>query len=245
MAMGWAYRRASAIIALDYDMKQLLCARYGVAADVVPPWPSRVWNLPRAQTQAEWIWLYSGNLGRAHEWQCLLEAQRVLESDGLDVRLVFQGSGAAWDEARACAVRLGLQQCEWRPPAREGLLLESLMTAQVLAVTQRPETVGMLFPSKLVLASMLEQAVVWVGDCYHGAARMVCALPKGAVFAPKQWDSLARHIAGLRRGVHAPSSPDLARIAHVRAEGMDAMAKVIHNAYQEMRDDSFCSQVKH
>ena len=131
-----------------------------------------------------WTWLYSGNLGRAHEWRTLLDAQALLEARGLPVRLVFQGDGAARVPAMAHADAIGLRRCEWKGYVPEDGLLPALMEAQTLIVTQRPETRGLLWPSKLALLERLPRPVLFVGptDGSHRRAS-AGAWPRGDVRA--------------------------------------------------------------
>ena len=152
-ATRWAYRSADCVVALDEDMAARL-KDHGVTPRIIPPWVFQSLIDARA-TQVltppakgpEPIWLYSGNLGRAHEWQTLLDAQRIMESPGAPWRLVFQGGGPAWPAAQEYAARLGLARCDWRPYVPEDQLPASLLAADVLAVTQKPETCGLLWPT--------------------------------------------------------------------------------------------------
>ena len=60
-----------------------------------------------------WTWLYSGNLGRAHEWRPILLAQRELEDRALPIQLLFEGGGAMWMDAQLFAGELKLKNCRW------------------------------------------------------------------------------------------------------------------------------------
>ena len=173
-AMRWAYRRAALTIALDDDMRDHLRATYGIEARVLPPWPARTFEAQIDTTPGSpWTWLYSGNLGRAHEWQTLLDAQRLLETRALPVRLVFQGDGAARPAAIAHAQTLGLTRCEWKGYVDESALAASLLDAQVLAVTQRPATRGLLWPSKLAVLARLPRPLLFVGPVDGAIARQL------------------------------------------------------------------------
>ena len=121
-ATRWAYRSADCVVALDEDMAARLKG-YGVTARIIPPWVCSSLIGARAAEPLdgpphgsdECVWLYSGNLGRAHEWKTLLDAQRLIEASGAPWRLVFQGGGPAWPAAQEYARRVGLTRCDWRP----------------------------------------------------------------------------------------------------------------------------------
>ena len=197
-----AYRRAECVVALDQDMAARLKA-YRVTARIIPPWVFQSLITARASqplapltpAHPEPIWLYSGNLGRAHEWRTLLDAQRLLETAGAPWRLVFQGGGPSWPAAREYADQLGLIRCEWRPYVPEDQLPASLLAADVLAVTQKPETCGLLWPSKLALIASLPRPILWVGPIDRAIARDLAALPQAGVFAPGDAHGVARWLA--------------------------------------------------
>lgn len=200
-AMGWAYRRTGLTVALDEDMRRHLQIIYGIESQVLPPWPPRSTErsdiLPASPGSAEWTWLYSGNLGRAHEWQTLLEAQRLLEVRGLPIHLKFRGDGAARAAARDYAGQIGLMQCHWEGYVEENAVVSALLAAQALIVTQRPETRGLLWPSKLALLLRLPRPIVWVGSTTGAIAEQLAARGNAGVFAPGQAEPLADYIESL------------------------------------------------
>jgi hypothetical protein len=196
--MGWAYRRSGLVVALDEDMAARL-KEYGVSAEIVPPWVldplMKAAPTSPVEPDAEWTWIYSGNLGRAHEWETLLQIQVLLEQKNLPCRLLFQGGGPSWPLAQARAAELGLKRCAWKSYVPESELQTSLLRARVLVVTQRPETQGMLWPSKLALATTLPRPILWIGPTDGAIARQLGKLPQAGVFAPGQAAEAAEWIA--------------------------------------------------
>ena len=209
----WAYRRAECVVALDADMAERV-AGYGVGADtirVIAPWVLQAMLEARAEldltaparraesdgeTGAERIWLYSGNLGRAHEWRTLLDAQKLLEERASPWRLVFQGGGPQWPAAQVYAREIGLTCCDFRPYVAETELPAALLAADVLAVTQKPETCGLLWPSKLALVASLPRRVLWVGPVDRAIARDVRGMTGSGVFAPGDAEGVAGWVEG-------------------------------------------------
>jgi glycosyltransferase involved in cell wall biosynthesis len=219
-AMGWSYRRAT-VVALDEDMA-VRVRRHGVESVLIRPWVFapvlKQLAAANAEPSAEWTWIYSGNLGRAHEWETLLAAQRILEDRGAEVRLLFQGGGPSWPAAQARARELGLKRCEWREYVPEAELPESLRRCAVLAVTQLPAAQGLLWPSKLGLVLSLPRAILWVGPTDGAIARSLRQYPHTGVFAPGQAREVAEWLLA-RRAADVNVTPALDPAAH-RAEAL-------------------------
>ncbi|HYF34303.1 MAG TPA: glycosyltransferase [Prosthecobacter sp.] len=192
-AMHFAYRGCKLLVALDRDMKEEIAVHGRRPVAVLAPWPPEPLEGPLPQTTRKGRrWVYSGNLGRAHEYETLLQAQQVLEARETDWELWFQGTGSARAEAQALAARLGLKNCHWSGYVPERELLPALMTADVLIATQRPETRGLLWPSKLSLMRHLEIPIAWVGPM-EGAVADWLRRQTGpcGLFAPGQATALA------------------------------------------------------
>lgn len=192
-----AYDQCVMLGCLDEDM----AAALGVTQDprllLCPPWPSRNLILPettptKSSDSGRLKWLYSGNLGRAHDYETLLHAQRRLEDEDLPFDLVFQGGGPARTSAMKLAAQLNLKHCQWADYVPEAELIPSLLAADVLIATQKVETRGLLWPSKLALMHLLPRPLVWVGPKEGAVATMLRELPEAhGVFAPGEATELA------------------------------------------------------
>lgn len=176
--MRRVYRACDLVVVLDREMAERI-GPLSRRTRIEPPWPPESTRLDPAERDESardgaegrpFTWLYSGNLGRAHEWRTLLEAQARLEAAGREVDLVFQGGGAERGAAMAAAAERGLTRCHWRDYAREEDLIATLLGADALVATQRPETAGCLWPSKLALAVCTGRPVLWVGGRDGGVA---------------------------------------------------------------------------
>ena len=185
--MGWGYRRAAAVVVLDEDMAARL-AWSGAKVEIIRPWvfSSVIEILERTgePLPGPWTWVYSGNLGRAHEWETLLKAQALLEERQTGIRLLFQGGGPSRPSAKLQAEAMKLRHCVWTGYLEEAELPASLLGAQVLVVTQLPAAQGLLWPSKLGLILSLPRPVLWVGPTDGAIARLLSAHPQAGVFAP-------------------------------------------------------------
>jgi glycosyltransferase involved in cell wall biosynthesis len=202
--MGFAYRRAAAVVVLDEDMARRL-APTGAKVEIIRPWvfSSVLEVLARTtgEPQPPWTWIYSGNLGRAHEWETLLAAQAILEKRGAGLRLLFQGGGPSRPAAEARAQSLGLRDCSWADYVPEAELPASLLRANVLVVTQLPAAQGLLWPSKLGLILSLPRPILWVGPKDGAIACMLRPLPQAGVFAPGEAAQMADWLVARKSNV--------------------------------------------
>lgn len=106
--------------------------------------------------------MYSGNLGRAHYSEEILEAAAAL-SGRQDVAFVIVGGGTGWKWIREEAGRRALPNTVFLPYQDRQALGQSLAVGDVHLITQRAETVGMLVPSKLYGALASGKPVVFMG----------------------------------------------------------------------------------
>ena len=228
--MGWGYRLAARVVVLDEDMAARV-RRYGVESAVIRPWvfASVLQQLAEAREEraGEWTWIYSGNLGRAHEWETLLAAQALLEKRGAGVRLLFQGGGPARAAAQARAVALGLRQCAWADYVAEAELPSSLRRCHALAVTQLPATQGLLWPSKLGLVVSLPRPILWVGPVDGAIAQMLRAFPHAGIFALGEADKIADWLLAQKAGGDVPAAQVFDPAAH-RSAALAAWLKLFH-----------------
>jgi colanic acid biosynthesis glycosyl transferase WcaI len=207
-AMGLAYRNTNLLVGLDEDMAEKL-SRYGVRAKSIAPWVFQgLSKTSFSEAPAEeWIWMYSGNLGRAHEWKTLLDAQAILEKRQLPCHLLFQGGGPSWPAAKAYAEQAGVRNCSWKPYVEADELRSSLLKARLLAVTQKPETQGLLWPSKLALISTLPRPMLWVGPLNGAIAKELRQWNCAGIFALGQASEIADWIAMLHNQGHDGFEP--------------------------------------
>lgn len=224
--MGRAYRRCAHVVALDADMAAVL-RRHRIEPQCIRPWVfksilDRIGDDPALA--AEWTWIYSGNLGRAHDFETLLRAQQIIEQRGDDVRLLFQGGGPGFPLAKKRAAELGLRCCEFRDYAPEDDLRVSLLRCHALAVTQRPEARGLLWPSKLGLAMSLPRPLLFVGPTDGAIAGELRQFPHAATFAPGDAEGVARWLLAQRDS--APPAAVADPVAH-RAAALAAWLRLI------------------
>ncbi|MFZ4763677.1 MAG: hypothetical protein ACOYMN_01885 [Roseimicrobium sp.] len=177
-----ALRRCELIACLDEDMACAMGLQNDPRLMLCPPWPPQGLVLPETPTRPPTDsvrWLYSGNLGRAHDFETLLQTQQILERAEAPFALVFQGRGPCRELAIQRAKELGLERCFWLDYAPDESLVESLLQAHVLVASQKPETRGLLLPSKVSLMRLLPRPIAWVGPLDGGVAKQLLADERG------------------------------------------------------------------
>jgi glycosyltransferase involved in cell wall biosynthesis len=111
---------------------------------------------------------YSGNLGRAHDFETLLAAIQMTERDnvrleGPSIRWLFIGGGHAFECVKKEAAHRGLRSVVFRPYQPRHLLSQSLSVADVHIVTLRPELEGLIVPSKFYGVAAAGRPVLFIG----------------------------------------------------------------------------------
>jgi glycosyltransferase involved in cell wall biosynthesis len=162
---------------------------------------------------------YSGNLGRAHEIDTLLEAMTVLDgaapaqgaSHSLPVVWLFIGSGALHDVLKAEVARRGLTSVHFKPYQQRERLAESLSAADVHLISLRPELEGLIVPSKFYGIAAAGRPAVFVGDENGEIARVIARHKCGLTVATGDGAALASTIRDLA------ANPDLCRWMGERA----------------------------
>lgn len=179
------------------------------AIHVIPNWcdderivpaPSRenplraAWGLT-----AKFVVGYSGNLGRAHEFDTMLDAAERLR-DNSDIVFVCIGGGLHFD-AMSLAVRSrGLaRQFQFRPYQEQGALKYSLTLPDVHWISLRPQLEGLLFPSKLYGIAAAGRPVIAIADTHGEIAGLLERHRCGFAVAPGDAGGLADLIATLSR----------------------------------------------
>jgi len=105
---------------------------------------------------------YSGNMGRVHEFETILNAAaRLRESKAV---FLFIGNGAKrnWIESRAR--ELGLSNVHFQPYQPRGTLSNSLSLPNVHLISLLPTAEAYVFPSKLYGILAAGRPVILVGD---------------------------------------------------------------------------------
>lgn len=180
----WSLRRARANVVLG----DLMAARVPKAviihnfadADLAPQ--------PRPSGHA-FVVGYSGNLGRAHEFETIMGAMQRLP----DVRFLFTGGGAQL----AAVKRAAGANAAFRPYAPREELSASLSAADAHLVSLKPSLEGLVLPSKFYGVLAVGRPVIFVGARDGELARIIEAHRCGIVVEMGDVDGLTHAIRTL------------------------------------------------
>lgn len=222
-AMRWLrnreWRLASGCAVLGADMARLLVAN---GADrnrvtVVPNWAPRGLEPAAPGTIAalreswglrdKFVVAYSGNMGRVHDLEPVLELAATLRDDARCVFL-FIGAGAQHRQLEAIARAKSLPNVLFRPPQPRAQLAASLGVADVHLITLREQCEDLVFPSKLYGIAAVGRPMLFIGPPHCELAGLVVAAGMGRSFARDDVAGMARVLG------HWQDSPaDLAALA--------------------------------
>lgn len=105
---------------------------------------------------------YSGNLGRAHEFQTLLDAATALHEDE-GIVFVIIGGGAQLDRIRRKASSRGLSNILFKPYQPRELLPETLTLIDLHVVSLLPSLEGLIVPSKFYGIAAAGRPILFIG----------------------------------------------------------------------------------
>lgn len=180
----WSLRRARANVVLG----DLMAARVPKAR-IIHNWADAALTpMPRPDTAAFLVG-YSGNLGRAHEFETILGAMRVLP----DVRFVFTGGGAQFEAVKKAAGA----NAEFRSYVPREQLSQSLSSVDAHLVSLQPALEGLIVPSKFYGILAVARPVIFIGARDGELARIINAHRCGVVVEPGDVEGLTRAIATL------------------------------------------------
>ena len=140
---------------------------------------------------------YSGNLGRAHEFDTILAASELLR-DNPHIVFVFIGGGRRMDELARIVQARGLGPTfRFIPYQDRTLLKHSLSIADIHWISLKPAVEGMIVPSKFYGIAAAGRPIIAITARDGEIARLVLEHQCGMVIEPGQADALAEAIARL------------------------------------------------
>lgn len=142
----------------------------------------REWGL-----DSKFVVCYSGNMGRVHEFDTILDAAQALEGRAGAMVFLFIGDGAQRRTLEDEVHRRGLVNVQFRPYQDRAGLSFSLGVGDVHLVSQRPEVEGYVFPSKLYGILAAGRPAVFIGDPEGEISQLVARESIGA--AVRQGDA--------------------------------------------------------
>ncbi len=158
--------------------------------------------------------MYSGNFGRAHSYEDMLELARTLRGAG--VHLAFSARGNRMDALKA-ALTGDDSNVSFAPFAPLEALRDRLAAPDIHVVSLREEWTGTVVPSKFFGALAIGRPVLFCGSPECAVARWIEQYGIGWVLAPGRAQDVA---------------PRLTRLLE-RPEQMEALRERCHRVYQQ------------
>ncbi len=152
----------------------------------------QTWNLAN-----NFVFCYSGNLGRAHEFDTVLAAAERFRDDG---RLVFLmiGGGKRFEELAALVKERGLDGAfRFVPYQDRDLLAYSLGAPDAHWLSLNPQLEGLIVPSKFYGIAAAGKPIIVIADKDGELAQLVRQYDCGIVIAPGDADALVRTLSRL------------------------------------------------
>ena len=106
---------------------------------------------------------YSGNIGRAHEFETILDAAEKLKSDA-NIIFLFIGGGAQRDRIVEEARRRGLDNIMFKPYQPREQLTLSLTVPDVHLISLQPSLEGLIVPSKFYGIAAAGRPTIFIGS---------------------------------------------------------------------------------
>lgn len=140
---------------------------------------------------------YSGNLGRAHEFETLLGAAEQLHSEPGIVFLMI-GGGAKMQHLRTAVESRQLSNFQFLPYQPREQLSDSLAAADVHLASLLPQLEGLIVPSKFYGILAAGRPTIFIGDTDGELARIIKSTGCGAAVPIGNSSALVQAIQALQ-----------------------------------------------
>ena len=151
----------------------------------------------RLGLQEKFVVGYSGNLGRAHEYEIFIDTARALLGQR-EIQFLFIGGGVHMNQLRDAAAQLALTNMHFLPYQPRDALEDSLGAVDLHLVSLRPCLEGLIVPSKFYGILAAGRPVAFVGDPDGELARVIGRAHCGLVVRSGDSAGLAHGIELLR-----------------------------------------------
>ena len=164
----------------------------------------REWGL-----EAKFVVGYSGNLGRAHEFDTILDAATLLRSEK-NIAFLFIGGGAQRERVEEEGLSRGLDNLVFQAYQPREMLSESLGVTDVHLVSLRPELEGLIVPSKFYGILAAGKPTLFIGDPQGEIASIINEGGVGQSIQSGDSEALAQQILELNGSAEKIESMGLA-----------------------------------
>ncbi|MBD2437164.1 glycosyltransferase family 4 protein [Nostoc sp. FACHB-110] len=201
---------AKGIVVLSPAMKQRVLAHCPQVEDkisVIHSWANPELIVPIAKEENWFAWkhnlvnkftvLYSGNMGRCHDIDTMLEAAKELQDE--PIQFVCIGGGAKREELISEVNRLGLRNFTFLPYQDKKVLPYSLTACDLSFVSVDETTEGLVVPSKLYSALAAGRPIAVICSPYSYLRQLIAEANCGGTFDNGDGHGLAQFIRLISR----------------------------------------------
>ena len=226
-ARNWSMRIADANVVLGHIMKDQFIEQ-GIGENslyVIENWANEGARPPvkmqesqlykELLLQGKFIVAYSGNLGRAHDYQTLLHAAQLLSIEK-DILFLVIGGGIGYEKLKENSEKNKIENFLFLPYQKRECLADVLAAANVHLVSLLPELEGLIVPSKFYGILAAGRPTIMIGSVNGELARIIESSELGGVAEVGNAEELVRHIKNLK------NNPSIA----------EAMGERAYNRYQ-------------
>ena len=187
------WQRAASIIVPSETMKERIVARVPALEQkitVIHNWADPTWIKPLAKQDnafahthslvEKFTVLYSGNMGRCHDMQTILEAARELKDES--VQFVFIGGGPKREDCIKTLQAWELTNCLFLPYQDKAALPESLTACDLSLVSIDVGMEGLVAPSKFYASVSSGNPVAVICEPHSYLRQLVAEANCGAAF---------------------------------------------------------------
>ena len=204
------WRRAEAIIVLSESMRTRVLVNAPEVADkisIIHNWSDPKWIIPIPKSvnpfaeqhdlQDQFVVLYSGNMGRCHDLETIVEAAEILQND--PVKFVFIGAGPKRQEIEDNVTQRQLQNCLFLPYQEKSVLPHSLTACDLSLVSVGTGMEGVVAPSKFYSALAAGRPIVAICEKHSYLRQLIADANCGTAFQPGDSRGLAEFIRYLSK----------------------------------------------
>jgi len=141
---------------------------------------------------------YSGNLGRAHEFETVIEAARLLQDGVGEILFLIIGEGPSLPGVKERVEAFGLSNVRFLPSQLGSVLSESLGAGDLHLVTMGEGMSGLVVPSKFYGILAAKRPCLFVGPSDSEVARVIAEVGCGGIFSNGDAEGLAQAISSYR-----------------------------------------------
>lgn len=152
----------------------------------------RAWDL-----QDKLVVGYSGNMGRAHDFDTIIKAMTRLENSN-DIVFLFIGGGAGKQKLERAFQEHGITNYRFMPYQDQQNLAESLSVADIHLVSLLPRLEGLIVPSKIYGIAAAGRPVIFLGAPDGEISEIVDKYGFGVTIPTGESDEMAKTILHYR-----------------------------------------------